>query len=197
MVTKAANSGKIADLVPYAEDLRAKKILDDFDRIRKGLKEKVAAIVTNRKAAIDRNQAAIIAAEPLIKPADRVDFATFTTTIKGQLDNFQTEADAITDYEELKAKVLELKYLGVNNVYLPAQKQYLGAAASYPRLAVLAQVNDLLIARATALPNTVAERDLLVAEANALDTRLTAAENHPAELEAVLLGQIRRAEGYG
>ena len=86
--------------------------------------------------------------------------------------------------------MLELKYLGVNNVYLPAQKQYLGAAASYPRLAVLAQVNDLLIARATALPNTVAERDLLVAEANALDTRLTAAET---ALGAALTGPLQDA----
>ncbi len=190
MVTKAANSGAIADLAPYAEDLRTKKILDDFDRNRKGLKEKVAAIVTSRKAAIDRNQAAIIAAEPLINAADRVDFATYTTTIKGQLDTFQTDADAIDNYEALKAKVLELKYLGVNNVYLPAQRQYLGAAAQYPRLGVLMQVNDLLIARANALPNTVAERDLLIAEASALDTRLDAAGT---ALGAALTGPLKGA----
>lgn len=187
MVTKAANSGSIADLTPYANDLRTKKILDDFNANRQGLKEKVAAIVNNRKAAIDRNQASVASVEPNILAAHRIAFATHTATIKTQLDDFRTAADAIDNYEDLKAKVLELKNLGVNNVYLPAQRLYISAASHYPRQSILKQVNDILIARATALPATVVERDLLIAEANALNTRIMEVE---ASLGAALTGPL-------
>ncbi|MBI4122557.1 MAG: hypothetical protein HY462_01015 [Parcubacteria group bacterium] len=191
LVKEAASSGKITDLAPFVDDIRAQKIFDEFNERRETFYAQAGRLVGLRKGAIAKN-AERIAARTAIPQAARIgnNLADFTSAVVSQLDAHETAMRATADYLALREKVRDITTLGVNTVFIPAQRLYLDADKFFTRQAVLRVISGALITRAQALPGSHASRDTLVQQAQAVDTRIS---NVGTQLSAALIGPLNQA----
>ncbi len=190
LIKQAAQQGGITDSDLFAEDVRAQKIIDQFNRNRARYYERVTDIVSDRIEDINKEQEKILMRAIHIPSDAQLDFTPYITTLTQQLQDVQSETVMIADYFDLRDRVRGIRDIGVRSVFIRVQKLYYTSDRYFNRLEALQSVASALQSITTALPDTSAERETLLGDVTNLQSSLNAIDS---ALKAVIAGPLQGA----